>query len=105
MQHTVLTERSPDIAYVLRSIRRAMSDKLNGYLQMLNLWVYHYDVTQWQVLPNGDLVIHHIDWPNMGVYYCKVQNNAGSDVVDMFVYPVGITIVLICSDIFFANVW
>jgi len=47
------------------------------------------------VLPNGDLVIHDIDWTNMGAYYCKMQNSAGSDVVDMFVYPVGITVALI----------
>jgi len=34
-------------------------------------------------------VIRDIAWPeNMGLYYCKVQNSAGSDVIDVFIYPV-----------------
>jgi len=41
------------------------------------------------VLLNGDLLIRDVVWPeNMGLYYCKVHNRVGSDVVDMFVYPV-----------------
>jgi len=57
-------------------------------------------VTECQVFPTGDLVIRDVVWPNnMGLYYCKVQNSAGTDVVDMFVYPVRITVVLIWWDI------
>jgi len=42
-----------------------------------------------QLLSNGDLLISDVAWPdNMGLYYCKVQNNVSSQVVDMFVYPV-----------------
>jgi len=34
-------------------------------------------------------LISDVAWPeNMGLYYCKVQNSVGNDVVDMFVYPV-----------------
>jgi len=44
-----------------------------------------------QVLANGDLVIRDVTWPSsMGLYYCRVQNGVGSDVVEMFVYPVRI---------------
>ena len=42
-------------------------------------------------MANGDLLISDVAWPdNMGLYYCKVQNSAGEDVVDMFLYPVRI---------------
>jgi len=46
-------------------------------------------VADYQVLANGDLVIRDVSWTdNMGLYQCVAENTAGSDRVDVFLYPV-----------------
>ena len=41
------------------------------------------------MLDNGDLVIRDVSWANnMGLYRCVAENDAGSDRVDTFLYPV-----------------
>lgn len=43
---------------------------------------------QHKVLPNGDLLINNIDWmENMGNYFCRCSNSAGSDEQSTFLYP------------------
>ena len=42
-----------------------------------------------QVLPNGDLIVRAIQFPqNMGIYTCQASNEFGSDQEGAFVYPV-----------------
>jgi len=41
------------------------------------------------VLETGDLVIRGVSWDNnMGLYRCVAENTAGSDRVQVFLYPV-----------------
>nr|CAH0110908.1 unnamed protein product [Daphnia galeata] len=45
---------------------------------------HHY-----QILPSGDLKIHHLRWSeHMGLYKCRVENAFGLDESVTFVYPV-----------------
>ncbi|KAK3094638.1 hypothetical protein FSP39_004303 [Pinctada imbricata] len=42
----------------------------------------------YQLLDNGDLLIKHISWSNMGRYRCETTNGLGTDSVTTFLYPV-----------------
>lgn len=39
------------------------------------------------LLENGDLVIHDLNWSDMGSYQCLVSNEDGQDEIVTFVYP------------------
>ncbi|UYV73635.1 ImpL2 [Cordylochernes scorpioides] len=45
------------------------------------------NLSRFQVLANGDLMIRDIKWEDMGEYTCKVQNSRGSDSTETFLYP------------------
>nr|XP_027198091.1 neuroglian-like [Dermatophagoides pteronyssinus] len=43
---------------------------------------------KYQVLPNGDLIIHNTTFDDMGVYQCTASNEFGTDSIDeIFFYP------------------
>ncbi|XP_054721854.1 zwei Ig domain protein zig-2-like [Uloborus diversus] len=45
------------------------------------------DSQKYQMLDNGDLLIHNIQWSDMGGYMCHVENAEGSDETLIFLYP------------------
>lgn len=43
------------------------------------------------MLPNGDLLVKKIEFlANMGNYKCVAENDSGSDLIEVFLYPVSI---------------
>jgi len=43
---------------------------------------------KFKILPDGSLVIHALDFNDMGVYVCIAKNKFGHDLAETFVYPV-----------------
>jgi len=43
---------------------------------------------KFKILPDGSLVIHNLDFNDMGVYVCVAKNKFGHDLAETFVYPV-----------------
>merc|ERR1719273_1569872 len=43
---------------------------------------------KFKVLPDGSLVIHKLDFMDMGVYVCVAKNKFGHNLAETFVYPV-----------------
>jgi len=43
---------------------------------------------KFKVMPDGSLVIHNLDFNDMGVYVCVAKNKFGHDMAETFVYPV-----------------
>jgi len=46
------------------------------------------DSGKFKVMPDGSLVIHNLDFNDMGVYQCVAKNKFGHDMAETFVYPV-----------------
>lgn len=47
---------------------------------------------KFKVMPDGSLIIHDLDFDDMGVYQCLVSNKFGHDMAETFVYPVAVSI-------------
>ena len=69
--------------------------QVNNYSQFLNFQFHIFLQTNFfflnfnQILPSGDLKIHHLRWnEHMGLYKCRVENEFGLDESVTFVYPV-----------------
>lgn len=45
------------------------------------------DFKKYEVLENGDLLIHSAQWEDLGVYTCVATNEYGQDRVSAFFYP------------------
>ncbi|GFT00377.1 zwei Ig domain protein zig-2 [Trichonephila clavipes] len=45
------------------------------------------DPKKYELLPNGDLIVKHIMWSDMGGYTCQAKNSEGTDEVLVFLYP------------------
>uniref|UniRef100_T1J0Z2 Ig-like domain-containing protein n=1 Tax=Strigamia maritima TaxID=126957 RepID=T1J0Z2_STRMM len=43
---------------------------------------------KYQVQENGDLLVRHIDWNDMGEYTCVAENSVDRDSAETFLYPV-----------------
>jgi len=46
------------------------------------------DDEKFKVMPDGSLLIHSLDFNDMGVYVCVAKNKFGHDMAETFVYPV-----------------
>lgn len=46
------------------------------------------DSDKFKIMPDGSLVIHDLDFNDMGVYVCIAKNQFGHDMAETFVYPV-----------------
>ena len=49
------------------------------------------DSGKFKVMPDGSLVIHNLDFNDMGVYQCVAKNKFGHDMAETFVYPVAVS--------------
>ena len=52
---------------------------------------------KFKILPDGSLVIHALDFNDMGVYVCIAKNKFGHDLAETFVYPVAVSLLFIIS--------
>ena len=43
-------------------------------------------------MPDGSLVIHNLDFNDMGLYVCVAKNKFGHSLAETFVYPVAVSI-------------
>lgn len=46
---------------------------------------------KYKIMPDGSLVIHDLDFNDMGVYVCVAKNQFGHDMAETFVYPVAVS--------------
>lgn len=49
------------------------------------------DSDKFKIMPDGSLVIHDLDFNDMGVYVCIAKNQFGHDMAETFVYPVAVS--------------
>ncbi|GFT79998.1 zwei Ig domain protein zig-4 [Nephila pilipes] len=45
------------------------------------------DPKKYELLPNGDMIVKHIMWTDMGGYTCQAKNSEGTDEALVFLYP------------------
>ncbi|KAM3726099.1 Zwei Ig domain protein [Dirofilaria immitis] len=45
------------------------------------------DIKKYNILSNGDLIIHDTEWEDLGVYICIASNEYGQDRIMAFFYP------------------
>lgn len=58
---------------------------------------------RFSILPDGGLRIRNLEWSDMGVYTCNVENSVGIDSVTTFLYPMKVSIHYSQFYLFFYN--